>query len=73
MNNLYLAWGMTYLLGIVFFAMDVVFLPLFEFRGVPALSVIGGALILLGSSSILNWIFKIAWEERGNRNSSQDN
>ncbi len=70
MNNLYIAWGMTYLLGIVFLAMDVVFLPLFEFRGVPALSVIGGALILLGSSSILNWIFKIAWEERGNRNSS---
>ncbi len=70
MNNLCIAWGMTYLLGIVFLAMDAVFLPLFEFRGVPALSVIGGALILLGSSSILNWIFKIAWEERGNRNSS---
>ena len=37
MNNLYIAWGITY---------------------------------LLGSSYILNWIFKIAWEERGNRNSS---
>ena len=72
MNNLFVAWSATYLLGIVFLAMDVVFLPLFEFRGIPALSVIGGALILLGSSSILNWIFKIAWEERNNRGVSRD-
>ena len=67
MSNLYIAWGMIYLLGIVFLAMDVVFLPLFEFKGLPGLSVIGGALILLGFSSILNWIFKIAWAERSKR------
>ncbi len=73
MSNLFVAWGTTYLLGIVFLAMDVVFLPLFEFRGIPALSVVGGALILLGSSSILNWIFKIAWAERSDRNVAQDN
>lgn len=72
MNNLYLAWGMTYLLGIMFLAMDVVFLPLFEFEGIPALSVIGGALILMGFNSILNWIFKIAWAERGRYGVSQD-
>ena len=73
MNNLYVAWGMAYLLGILFLAMDVVFLPFFELRGVPALSVIGGALILLGSSSILNWIFKIAWAERSDRDVTQNN
>lgn len=73
MNNLFLAWGTTYLVGTVFLAIDVVFLPFFEFRGVPALSVIGGALILLGSSSILNWIFKIAWAERRGRGVMQDN
>ena len=73
MNNLFVAWGTTYLVGIVFLAMDVVFLPFFELRGVPALSVIGGALILLGSSSILNWVFKIAWEERSDRDVTHDN
>ena len=72
MNNLYLAWGMTYLLGVIFLAMDVVFLPLFEFEGIPALSVIGGALILMGFNSILKWIFEIAWAERGRRGISQD-
>ena len=72
MNNLYLAWGMTYLLGVMFLAMDVVFLPLFEFEGIPALSVIGGALILMGFNSILSWIFKIAWAERGRHGVSQD-
>ena len=73
MNNLFVAWSTTYLVGTVFLAMDIVFLPLFEFRGIPALSVIGGALILLGSSSILNWIFKIAWAERSGRDVTQDN
>ena len=65
MNNLYLAWGLTHLFGIVFLTMDVVFLPLFEIKGIPTFSVIGAALILMGFSSILNWIFKIAWAERG--------
>ena len=72
MSNLFVAWVTAYLVGAVFLAIDVVFLPFFELRGVPALSVIGGALILLASSSILSWIFKIAWEERGNRGVSQD-
>ena len=73
MNNLFVAWGTTFLVGIVFLAMDVVFLPFFELRGVPALSVIGGVLILLGSSSIPNWIFKIAWSERSDRGVAQGN
>ena len=73
MNNLFVAWGTTFLVGIVFRAMDIVLLPFFELRGVPALSVIGGALILLGSSSILNWIFKIAWSERSDRGVTQGN
>ena len=72
MNNLYLAWGMTYLLGIVLLAMDVVFLTPFEFDGIPALSAIGGALILMRFNSIRNWIFKIAWAERGRYGVSQD-
>ena len=64
MNNLYIAWGITYLLGIGLIAFDVIFLPLIEVRGIPAFSIIGAALVLLVFTSILNWIFKVAWAER---------
>ena len=64
MSNLYNAWGLTLLIGIGMITFDVVFLPLFEIRGIPALSVIGAAFILLVFTSVLNWTFKEAWEER---------
>ena len=64
MNKLYAAWGITFLVGMGLLAIDVVFLPLFEVRGVPAFSLVGAALLLLVSTSILNWIFKTAWNER---------
>ena len=72
MNDLYVAWGLTSLLGIVFLAIDAVFLPLFEVRGIPAFSVIGGALLLMMYGSILNWIFKTAWAERDQSNNSDN-
>ena len=64
MNNLYAAWGIVFLIGMGLLAIDVVFLPLFEVRGVPAFSLVGAALLLLVFTSILNWIFKAAWNER---------
>ena len=64
MNNLYIAWGITYLLGIGLIALDLIFLPLIEVRGIPAFSILGAALVLLVFTSILNWIFKVAWAER---------
>ena len=64
MNNLYAAWGIVFLIGMGLLAIDVVFLPLFEVRGVPAFSLVGAALLLLVFTSILNWIFKTAWNER---------
>ena len=64
MNNLYAAWGIVFLIGMGLLAIDVVFLPLFGVRGVPAFSLVGAALLLLVSTSILNWIFKTAWNER---------
>ena len=67
MNNLYIAWVLTYLLGITLIAFDVIFLPLIEVRGIPAFSAIGAALVLLVFSSILNWIFKAAWAERSSK------
>ena len=75
MSNLYTAWGTSLLLGIVLLAIDVVFLPLFEVKGIPTLSIIGAALILLTFTSVLNWIFKTAWDDRdkANRHQSKDN
>ena len=72
MNKLYAAWGITFLVGMGLIAIDVVFLPLFEVRGVPAFSVVGAALLLLVSTSILNWIFKAAWNERINPGSPKN-
>ena len=72
MTNLYIAWALTYLFGTGLIAFDVIFLPVFEIKGIPAFSVIGGALILMGFSSILNWIFKTAWAERGKPDVSPD-
>ena len=72
MNNLYAAWGIVFLIGMGLLAIDVVFLPLFEVRGVPAFSLVGGALLLLVFTSILNWIFKTAWNERINPGSPEN-
>ena len=45
-------------------ALDMLAHVLISIRGVPAVGVLGGALILLALSSTLNWIFKTAWAER---------
>jgi len=72
MNKLYAAWGIIFLIGMGLLAIDVVFLPLFEVRGLPAFSVVGGAFLLLVSTSILNRIFKAAWNERINPGSPEN-
>ena len=69
--ELEIAWGALFSLGFFLVAIDVIANTLVSVGGVPALGVIGGALILLVFSSILNWLFKEAWNER-NRNGKQD-
>lgn len=71
MSRLRAAWIWLFGVGTFLLAIDIAAEVLIRVNGVPALGVIGGALILLVFSSILNWIFKEAWNER-NRNSKQD-
>ena len=72
MNNLQNAWIVLLGSGIILLGIDIVFLPLFNIRGIPAISIIGAALILLVFTSALNWIFKTAWAEYS-ESDSKDN
>lgn len=72
MKRLRIAWGTLFSLGLFLIAIDVIANTLVRVSGVPALGVLGGALMLLVFTSILNWIFKIAWAER-NRSDSLEN
>ena len=63
MKRLRVAWGTLFSLGLFLIAIDVIADTLVRVSGAPALGVLGGALILLVCTSILNWIFKIAWAE----------
>ena len=64
MRKLQAAWGALFFLGSFLIALDVLANTLISVSGLPALGVIGGALVLLVCTSILNWLFKMAWDER---------
>ena len=68
MSSLQIAWAGLFGLGVILVAIDAVSKTLIAVKGVPALSIIGAALILLVTTSILNWLFKIAWDERSKSN-----
>ena len=61
-------WAALFFSGITLIFYDAFVQPLIEIKGVPALGVIGAALILLAVTSILSWIFKEAWEEHRRAN-----
>ena len=71
MRNLQAAWVGLFFIGIILISADVVLSRLINIKGVPVVSVIGGALMLLVFTSILNWIFKVAWAERSNSDPPQ--
>ena len=71
MSRLRAAWIWLFGVGIFLLTIDIAAEVLISFRGVPALGVIGGALILLVFSSMLNWLFLEARNER-KLNSKQD-
>ena len=71
MRQLQSAWVGLFITGVSLVLLDTVTHVLIDIRGVPAIGVIGGALILLVFSSMLNWLFKEAWHER-NRNDDQE-
>lgn len=69
MNRLQTLWVVFFIAGIGLLALDLAARVLISISGVPAVGVLGGALILLVLSSVLNWRFKEAWAER---NKSKD-
>ena len=71
MSRLFAAWIWLFGVGMFLLAIDIAAEVLISVRGVPALGVVGGALILLVFSSTLNWLFQEARDER-NRNNQED-
>lgn len=69
MRNLQIAWLSLLVVGVGLVYVDILFLVLLEIRGIPALVALGSALILLALASMLNWLFKEAWEEHSGHNS----
>ena len=68
MKNLLIVWLLLLFGGLWLVFIDVLYQTVLEISGVPALSTLGGALSLLALSSMLNWVFKEAWEERSRAN-----
>ena len=66
-------WATPVFSGVVLVFYDAFVQPLVEIKGVPALGVIGAALMLLAVTAILNWMFKEAWDERNPANSNAQN
>ena len=50
----------VFFIGAALIGIDAISDTLFTINGFPALGIVGGALILLVLTSILNWIFKVA-------------
>ena len=64
MRTLKIVWGILVLAGLMLITLGYVFESVFRIGEVPGLAVIGTALILLAITSMLNWVFKQAWEQR---------
>ena len=73
MRNLQIAWLSLMVIGVGLVYVDVLYRVLLEIRGIPALAALGAALILLALTSMLNWLFKEAWEERSHASSDEQN
>jgi hypothetical protein len=64
MGNLTIRWLALFSIGLPFIAVDVAYRPLMDVNGVPAVAVIGAALIVLVMTTRLDWVFKEAWIAR---------
>ncbi len=64
MRTLKIAWGLLLLGGLLLIGLGYVFQAVFPVGDVPGLVAVGTALILLSIASMLNWVFKEAWETR---------
>lgn len=64
MRTLRIVWGILVVSGLVLIVLGYVFENVFPIGEVPGLVAVGTALILLAIASMLNWVFKTAWEQR---------
>ena len=63
MKSLRIAWGAMYFAGMVMIIVDLAFRSTYDVGGIPIASSLGAALVLVSVTSMLNWMFKEAWEE----------
>ena len=63
MRRLQAAWLGLLISGSVLVLLDSLSRVLIRINGVPAVGVLGGALILLALTSMMNWLSKEAWEQ----------
>ena len=68
MRNLRFAWLSLLFAGAWLWFADLTLQVVLEIRGIPALSALGAALVLLALASMLNWLFKVAWDDRSRQN-----
>ena len=73
MRRLMATWVALYLTGAVLIFLDLAAQVLISINGVPAVGLLGGAMILMALSSALSWLFKEAWEERTRANLDTQN
>ena len=72
MRRLQAAWLGLLISGAVLILMDLLSQVLIRINGVPAIGVLGGALILLAPTSMMIWLSKEAWEQRNRPSSEQE-
>ena len=72
MRRLQAAWLGLLISGAVLVLMDLLSHVLIRINGVPAVGVLGGALILLALTSMMNWLSKEAWEQRNRPSGEQE-
>ena len=64
MRLLRIAWLSLLFAGGVAIYVDLAHRPLIGMTDVPLLATLGAALITIAVTSMLNWAFKTAWDER---------
>ena len=73
MIRLRILWAVFYIAGFILIALDIAARVLISIAGVPAVGVLGGALMLLALSSVLNWVCNETWAERRRQDNGPDN
>ena len=73
MKTLTRSWLSLFFLGWALILIDLIAKEASSIAGVPALTAIGAALVIMVITSWLAWRTKIAWEERTHVNSMDQN